>query len=811
VLRVLKVAAVAGLAGALASSAAGARHDYAAVALNVLPPGESGSFTPDRHSTDQLRLYDGLTPLLGSVSARDLRRYFKPERFGLAGGRARRVEQPLRGLRILRDRWDVPHVYGRTRAKLEFGAGWVTAEDRGLLINLLRGPGRIAALDVPGLDAFSLVGSGSVFEPSVQTEQLVARQLALAEASGPKGRQLVRYVVSFVRGINAYQRAHDTGARAWTPNDVVAVAALLGAVFGKGGGDEIRRAEFLSALANRLGSSNAVDVFSDLAQRNDPDAPVTITKHFPYETEFAPGFVPVDDGSFEPAGPGSSSPAPPAHMSNAILVGAQRSATHHPLFVAGPQVGYAYPELLMEEDLHGGGIDARGVAFPGISFYVLLGRGKDFAWSATSAESDVVDDFTEELCGDDVHYLFHGECRAMDTFDAGTLRGPPGVPDRRLVFRTTVHGPVIGYATIYGRRVAVSQQRSTRGRELLSGIPFQDLNTNRVHSARTFLRAMSRMELTFNWFYADNRDIAMFSSGRLPIRAPGVALGLPTPGTGDWEWRGFLPAARHPQVIDPEDGLIVNWNNKPALDFGAADDNFTYGPVQRVQLLEAGVTPYSPLTLPRVVSAMNLAATQDLRAQHLVPLLAEVMHRVPAPNARDEVLLDLLTAWTIAGSSRLDRDLDGTIDAPGAAILDAAWPGFADAVLAPRLGPLVDRLAQLIPRDDPANPGGSSYFSGWWGYMYKDLEQQLGRPVAQPFSRPYCGDGDLDACARSLWAALDAAGNELAAVQGPDPDAWRADATGERIHFAGFLPDTMRWTNRPTFQQVVSFSGHRPR
>jgi hypothetical protein len=45
-----------------------------------------------------------------------------------------------------------------------------------------------------------------------------------------------------------------------------------------------------------------------------------------------------------------------------------------------------------------------------------------------------------------VHYLFKGECRAMDTFDAGTLRGQPGTgePDRRLVFRTTVHGPVIG-------------------------------------------------------------------------------------------------------------------------------------------------------------------------------------------------------------------------------------------------------------------------------------------------------------------------------------------------------------------------------
>ena len=73
------------------------------------------------------------------------------------------------------------------------------------------------------------------------------------------------------------------------------------------------------------------------------------------------------------------------------------------------------------------------------------------------------------------------------------------------------------------------------------------------------------------------------------------------------------------------------------------------------------------------------------------------------------------------------------------------------------------------------------------------------------------GDGDLGACRASLWAALDAAGAQLAASQGPNPDAWRADATRERISFApGLLTYTMRYTNRPTgIQQVIEFKGHR--
>ena len=83
--------------------------------------------------------------------------------------------------------------------------------------------------------------------------------------------------------------------------------------------------------------------------------------------------------------------------------------------------------------------------------------------------------------------------------------------------------------------------------------------------------------------------------------------------------------------------------------------------------------------------------------------------------------------------------------------------------------------------------------------------------TAAPYANRYCGGGDATKCAQDLWAALDAAGAQLASTQvDPDPVAWRADATAERIRFApGFLPTTMRWTNRPTYQQILVFDGHR--
>ena len=120
-----------------------------------------------------------------------------------------------------------------------------------------------------------------------------------------------------------------------------------------------------------------------------------------------------------------------------------------------------------------------------------------------------------------------------------------------VIFKETVHGPVLGYATVDGERVALSSARSTRGREVVSAFGFADLNANTPTGPRSFFKAVSKIEFTFNWFYANEDDIAMFSSGRIPVRHRDVDLGLPTIGTGKYEWRGFLSASKHPQGTTP--------------------------------------------------------------------------------------------------------------------------------------------------------------------------------------------------------------------------------------------------------------------
>ena len=105
----------------------------------ILPPGNYGGLPTTAQSLDQLPLYDALTPLRGHVTDADIEKYYLPENFKPIGTPH---EEPTGrpGTTILYDEYGVPHVTGRTRADMAFGAGWVTAHDRGLLLQLGRGP-----------------------------------------------------------------------------------------------------------------------------------------------------------------------------------------------------------------------------------------------------------------------------------------------------------------------------------------------------------------------------------------------------------------------------------------------------------------------------------------------------------------------------------------------------------------------------------------------------------------------------------------------------------------------------------------------
>ena len=791
----------------------------------ILPPGNFGGIPTNENSLDQLPLYDGLTPLRGDVSDADIDELFLPQNFEPIG---EPTEEPTgrEGVTILYDEFGVPHITGETREDLAFGAGWVTARDRLLLLDFGRGAARVAVADVPGVDAFSLVTDARLFVPSEATEQLVTDQVQLIlDTYGEEGEEIIADVQAYADGGNAYLEANGIDRDPLTVNDVVAVTALIGSIFGAGGGSEARNAEFLSGLQEALGADVGRDVWEDFMPWNDPEAPTTLEETFDYpaltggevtgsviidagsvvSTDLAPESADDDTGDGD-ATEGEADDAEPQGMlgnagypaadgpirreaSNWLTIDHDQSVNDTSLAVMGPQLGYYYPEIVQQVHLTGPGIDAQGASVPGLGMYILIGRTEDYAWSLTSANQDVRDVYAEILCEPDGsapsvesgHYEFEGECIPFETFDAGTLG------DVALIYPVSVHGPVIGTATSQGRPVALTSKRSTFGRDGLNLAALKDMTEGDADTPETFFESANKFGFTFNWGYANRDGIAYFASGHLPVRAEGLDRRLPTLGTGEYEWQGFLEQDEHPHANGHPSGRLLNWNNQSAPGFMHGDGN-QYGSVHRVEGFDQWP---EQVDLAGVVGVMNRAATEDVRST-VWPVISAVLSEGEAPSALAADAVSMLDEWVVDDAPRLDADDDGFHDSPGPLVFDEVFEAVVAAVQQPVLGDYLSTGAGLRGVDDQ-------------GFVDKDLRNVLGEPVQGPFNVAYCGSGDLDTCARDLWAVIDDAVAALAAERGADIDTWLSP--GRRLTFSpGLIPDDFRATNRPTYQQVLEFA-----
>jgi acyl-homoserine lactone acylase PvdQ len=793
---VLTVLAV--LVGLLALPLAALARD---TARYILPPGNFGGLPTSEDSLDQLPLYDALTPLRDNITKGNINNLFLPENFAPIGKtHAEKTGRP--GLRLIYDSYGIPHVYGKTRADVAFGAGWTTARDRRLLVDVGRAPARVAVADVPNIDAFSLVTNlGSQYVPSRQAEALVTKQKRLlVKTYGAKGREILADARAYIAGANAYARANNLDTEPGTVNDVIATTAFIGSIFGAGGGGEADNSELLAKLRQGLGRVRGYKAWDDIMLADDPEAPTTIKRRFdygPFTGGKVRGSMLIDPGSIESLVPGQPDPgAAPARLraSNFQVVAPQRSATGNSLATMGPQLGYYYPEIVQQIDLHGPGINAQGVAVPGLAMYILIGRTKNYAWSLTSAGHDVRDVFAERLCEpngsaptrDSRHYLYKGKCRAFREFNAGLLDG------KALRYPVSVHGPVIATATVGGRPYALARKRSTFGRDALNLAALHDLTEGDASTPRRFWSTANQFGFTFNWAYVSRKATAYFSSGYLPKRAPGLDRRLPTLGTGGYEWRGFLSRDQHPHAVGGPRGLLLNWNNHSAPGFMHGDDE-PYGSVQHVELFDK--FPRRP-KITDVVGVMNRAATEDDRSL-VWPLVSRVLRTGPAQSDLDRRVVALLDRWVAQDAPRLDADNDRLYDSAGPTIMDALWRPIVDAVMRPVLG------AQLGAVNEVRGLGSASGES----YVDKDLRRLLGQKVRGKFNLRYCGKGSLRACRQALSAAVHSAAESLSGLFGnQDPSTW-LKAAGRTTFVPRLIPNDMRATNRPTFQQVLELEG----
>ncbi|WP_329563854.1 penicillin acylase family protein [Kitasatospora sp. NBC_01266] len=917
------------LAGALlaaapgaATASAGAVHALPAAAADycggqcndILPPGENGNATladilankvfgtRPANTDSQLGPYASLASGYPNLTNAQLGDFFNNASFGVPAGQVASTTSPRPDVTIVRDTTGIPHITGTTRYGTEYGAGYAAAQDRLWVMDLFRHVGRGELSGFAGGAEANRQLEQSFWQAAPYTEDELQQQINNVAADGTRGQQALADAQAYVDGINAYiTQAYNnrtfpgeydltgqvnaiTNAGSIQPfklTDLVALASVIGALFGSGGGGQLQSAEVKEAADARYGTALGDQVWQSLREANDPEAVTTLHdgQSFPYALPPSDpqGVAMPDAGSVVPeqliydaTGSATSNTTKAAGvlpgnlltakhgMSNALLVSGKYTASGNPVAVMGPQTGYFAPQLLMLEELQGPGISARGAAFAGLSFYVELGRGEDYAWSATSAGQDITDTYAVPLCTTDgspvtlaaQSYLYHGVCTPFDKLvqtDAWSPTTADSTPagSYSLVMYRSDYGLVTARGTVGGQPVAFTSLRSSYDHEVDSIIGFQMLNDpGSVHDPASFQQATQNINYTFNWFYADSQHIAYYNSGDNPVRPSDVDPGLPIMAQPAYEWQGFdptdntaqyTPPAQHPQGVDQD--YYISWNNKQAQDYGAA--GYGDGSVFRANLLDSRVKALvakGGVTRASLTQAMEDAAVTDLRGEDVLPDLLQVINTAPVTDPQLAAVVQELETWQAAGSKRVESSPGSESYANSAAIqvMDAWWPLVADGVMHPGLGDqLFTALTGALQINESPSGGqtgptgsgtvsanesiphkGSSFQFGWWSYLDKDLRSVLGEPVAGPLAQQFCGGGNLANCRTVLLNTLQQAAAESASQVYPGDsdcaagDQWCADTIIQRP-LGGITDDKISWQNRPTYQQVVEFPSHR--
>ncbi|TME85399.1 MAG: penicillin acylase family protein, partial [Chloroflexi bacterium] len=625
---------------------------------------------------------------------------------------------------VLRDTYGVPHIFATDTHDLFFAQGYVTAQDRLWQMDIYRraAEGRLA--EVLG-------------EPGLESDRFM-RTLGLGRAAqldlGIISDQTRGFLEAYMEGVNKFLQQHGESLpveftilgyrpEPWTVLDTLAISKLQ--LYDAAGNytQELLRA----SIAARLGPEVLATLLPDASTNavfDDARAWALVAP------ELSPGL----------AGDG---PAALANVlggagqglgSNCWALAGSRTASGKPLLAGDPHLPVRNPSIWYEVALDAGDLHFIGFSIPGVPG-VVIGHNDRIAWSFTYAYADTQDLFVERQDPADLRrYEFEGRMENA-TFTREVIKVKGRADDVVVDVAITRHGPILTPVLKDQKAQLALRWSALDGTRTVEAV----LGMGRARNFSEFRAAAALFAgATLSACYADiDGHIGYQLVGRLPDRKSGDGR-MPVPGwSGDYEWRGLLPAEDNPFLLDPPGGVVLNANNRPvdrATDTGWGGE---WDPGFRYAFLRAAL------------NGMTGADVARLRS------LQTDVTSLPVQRFRAAILSARAVSPLAAEAQRLVRDWDGGLG------LDSAAAAIYESWLV--------RMCERTFRDKLGQPLYEQYLTD--GRPTFALYELIGSPSSTWFADLASGEaGDRDSIASQ---ALEDAVRDLAKRFGPATASWR--------------------------------------
>jgi penicillin G amidase len=564
-----------------------------------------------------------------------------------------------------RDVWGIPHVRASSLPDLAEAQGYVMAQDRLWQMDLLRRVARgqlseiLGSVTVPVDEHFRTLRFGPAAERDVTLLDEESRTVMEA----------------YSRGVNKFIEQHQNNLpvefkllkykpRPWQPSDSLVIGAYMYETLTETWEEKFNRAQ----VTAKVGPEKAKDLYSvdaalDHFVVGDPDAPGDGSQR-----SGDPDDEDDDDDMSQDDVLKASAQSPHAQPSftdltsalapsvvqwigssqrdirrtlgsNNWVVSGNHTATGKPLLANDTHLELSIPPIWYQMHLTCPGWNVKGFTLPGAPL-VVIGHNDRIAWGFTNNGADVQDLYIETFNpAQPDEYKANGKWLKAQTADEvirvkNSSHGRTWMTEEHFPVTITRHGPVVKKDgnTGYALRWTATE-------------PGALANTyNRLGKARNWKEFREIMKTVWgpaqNAVYADvNGNIGYLMAARVPVRKKGRGE-VPVSGETDaFEWKGYIPFDQLPEVLNPEDGLIVtanarvvgpdykpylteNWEEpyRTARIWDLLHDKHDLRPADMMKV-QADTYSYPDVFLAeQLVPAAKISAPKDPRAQKLIAL-----------------------------------------------------------------------------------------------------------------------------------------------------------------------------------------------
>jgi acyl-homoserine-lactone acylase len=486
---------------------------------------------------------------------------------------------------IMRDKWGIPHVFGKRDADAVFGMIYAQAEDdfNRVELNYINAMGRLAEVE----------GEKEVWRDLRMKLYIQPAAMQARYAASPAW--LKELMTAWADGLNFYLYTHPEVK----PKLLTRFEPWMALSFSEGSiGGDIEEID-LKALEAFYGKALQPTLADN---RNLLDA--------------------------EPRG------------SNGFAIAPKLSASGHPLLLINPHTSFYFrPEIHMVSEQ---GLNAYGAVTWG-QFFIYQGFNERAGWMHTSGGGDVIDEYLETVVERKGKYFYKygGKERALRAVPVTLpFKKPDGsMGSRSVTAYFSHHGPIVRGQD--GKWVAIKMMD-----EPVKALT-QSYSRTKATNYAAFYKAMElRTNSSNNTVYADaDGNIAYFHGNFIPKRNPAFDWSKPVDGSNPaTEWQGLHDIRDTITLFNPASGYISNTNNWPFSSSGANSPKRENYPAYMWSLPENARGRHAERVLKdaRELSLDSLIATaydSYLTAfEPLVPQLAQDFDALPAGDARKAAL-----------------------------------------------------------------------------------------------------------------------------------------------------------------------------